>query len=296
MTRPPRSVLPSTPTVHECVSSYFDLQAIPTRFAKKGKAQFVCHSIFLIVIASGTFSSCFPTSPTMRLRGRSSSNSPRRRCGILFSLFSDPFYTGLYFFLQGQEDRFDYCNRPRRNCLEVLYDFPHLRVPFDFLFDLFPPIKPRSFSIASSAAALPGKIQLLVAVVRYRSKLAAPRLGLCSNFLARISIGSGAAKVPIWVRPGAFAFPSSSVGGANEESPPMIMVGPGTGVAPFRSYLTEQLLQQQQRRRFVLFFGCRGQEKDYYFRSEWENLIRTHGHDRFRIVCAFSRDQVSSRG
>ena len=61
-------------------------------------------------------------------------------------------------FVQGQEDLFDYCNRPRRNRLEALFDFHHVHVPFECLFDLFPPIRPRAFSIASSGRALPGQI------------------------------------------------------------------------------------------------------------------------------------------
>ncbi len=67
----------------------------------------------------------------------------------------------------------------------------------------------------------------MVAVVRYHSQLSAPRLGLCSNFLARCC-RPGVDRVPIWARPGAFDF------GATGAEEPLIMVGPGTGVAPFR--------------------------------------------------------------
>ncbi len=70
------------------------------------------------------------------------------------------------FLCQGQEERFDYCNRPRRHCLEVLYDFHHVKVPLEYLFDLFPAIKPRAFSIASSAKALPGTFQKLASSQR----------------------------------------------------------------------------------------------------------------------------------
>ena len=60
----------------------------------------------------------------------------------------------------GQQDLFDYCNRPRRNTLEVLYDFSlHTvpNIPFEYLFDLFPIIKPRSFSIANSLSYMPNR-------------------------------------------------------------------------------------------------------------------------------------------
>ena len=129
---------------------------------------------------------------------------------------------------EGQQDLFDYCNRPRRNSLEVLNDFSiHTvpNIPLEYIFDIFPIIKPRSFSIANSLKAMPNKIQLLVAVVNYKSKLKEPRLGLCSNFLANCMPGQ---KIPIWVKKGTMKIPK-------DPKLPLIMIGPGTGVAPFRS-------------------------------------------------------------
>ena len=119
---------------------------------------------------------------------------------------------------EGQQELYEYCNRPRRNVLEVLYDFSLNTVPsipLDYLFDLMPVIKPRSFSIASSRLNHPDKIQLLVAVVKYRSKLVEPRLGLCSNWLANLDKGH---LVPMWVKKGTFKFPK-------DPHTPLIMVG-----------------------------------------------------------------------
>ena len=78
---------------------------------------------------------------------------------------------------EGQQELYDYCNRPKRNILEVLHDFRYTtpNIPVDFLFDLIPAIKPRSFSIASSPFAHPGRIELLVAVVKFKTNLKAPR-------------------------------------------------------------------------------------------------------------------------
>merc|ERR1712013_741174 len=120
---------------------------------------------------------------------------------------------------EGQQDLYEYCNRPRRHILEVLYDFRHStpNIPFEYLFDLIPPIKPRSFSIASPPGGT--VLELLVAVVRYRSSLKAPRLGLCSNWLASMKPGS---QVPVWVRRGAFTFP--------KEPTPVLMVGPSLAI------------------------------------------------------------------
>uniref|UniRef100_A0A803JEP3 NADPH-dependent diflavin oxidoreductase 1 n=1 Tax=Xenopus tropicalis TaxID=8364 RepID=A0A803JEP3_XENTR len=88
----------------------------------------------------------------------------------------------------GQEELFSYCNRPRRTLLEVLVDFPHTTrcIPATYLLELIPRMRPRAFSIASSMQALPNALQILVAVVQYRSKLIEPRRGLCSTWLASL--------------------------------------------------------------------------------------------------------------
>merc|ERR1712117_767796 len=113
------------------------------------------------------------------------------------------------------------------------YDFRHTtpNIPLEYLFDLIPPIRPRAFSISSSPSAHAGKIQLLVAVVSFKTKLLVKeRLGLCSNFLANCIPGS---LVPIWVRKGTMDFGLDRDTG--ELRGRTICVGPGTGIAPFRS-------------------------------------------------------------
>ena len=84
---------------------------------------------------------------------------------------------------EGQQELYDYVNRPRRNILEVLYDFRHTtpNIPLEYLFDLIPAIKPRAFSIASCHQEARRQLQLLVARVKYRSTLVKPRVGLCST-------------------------------------------------------------------------------------------------------------------
>jgi sulfite reductase alpha subunit-like flavoprotein len=187
-------------------------------------------------------------------------------------------------------DLYDYVNRPRRNILEVLYDFRHTtpNIAFNYLFDLLPPVRPRSFSIASAPSVHGGKVQLLVAVVSFRTQLVKQRLGLCSSFLASCNVGD---KVPIWVKKGTFSFP------LEEQSPqkPMIMVGPGTGIAPFRSFALERLHLDRNnggKSDLVVFFGCRNRRGDYYFADEWENMKASEEVDNgFKFFAAFSRDQ-----
>ncbi|XP_055087384.1 NADPH-dependent diflavin oxidoreductase 1 [Periophthalmus magnuspinnatus] len=181
----------------------------------------------------------------------------------------------------GQDDLHAYCSRPRRTALEVLADFPHTtaEIKVDYLLDLFPEIQPRSFSIASSLKAHPNKLQILVAVVRYKTKLYKPRRGLCSNWLASLNPEKEEVYVPLWVKKGTLKFPK-------DQDTPVIMVGPGTGVAPFRSAIQERTAEGKEAN--VLFFGCRSKSKDFYFKAEWEEKIKA-GH--LTLFTAFSRDQ-----
>ncbi|XP_072310185.1 NADPH-dependent diflavin oxidoreductase 1 [Eucyclogobius newberryi] len=180
----------------------------------------------------------------------------------------------------GQGDLHAYCTRPRRTALEVLSDFPRTtaEVKVDYLLDLFPEIQPRSFSIASSLKAHPNKLQILVAVVCYKTKLYKPRRGLCSNWLASLE-PKKEVYVPLWVKKGTLKFPK-------DKDTPVILVGPGTGVAPFRSVIQERTAEGKTAN--VLFFGCRSESKDFYLKAEWEKMIKA-GH--LTLFTAFSRDQ-----
>nr|XP_061800696.1 NADPH-dependent diflavin oxidoreductase 1-like isoform X2 [Nerophis lumbriciformis] len=182
---------------------------------------------------------------------------------------------------EGQEDLHIYCNRPRRTALEVLADFPQTtaQLKVDYLLDLFPEIQPRSFSIASSLRAYPHRLQILVAVVKYKTKIYKPRRGLCSTWLASLDPTIGDVFVPLWVKKGSLKFPT-------ETNIPVIMVGPGTGVAPFRSALQERIAEGKNAN--VLFFGCRSESKDFYFRSEWKDMTKN---GQLTLFTAFSRDQ-----
>ncbi|XP_075435389.1 NADPH-dependent diflavin oxidoreductase 1 isoform X2 [Ascaphus truei] len=184
----------------------------------------------------------------------------------------------------GQEELYSYCNRPRRTTLEVLFDFPHTTccIGANYLFDLFPRVRPRAFSIASSLRAHPNKLQILMAVVQYKTSLHEPRRGVCSSWLASLSPQEGKVHVPLWVKKGSMKFPS-------DPDTPLILVGPGTGVAPFRAAIQERAAQGYTGS--CLFFGCRGKSKDFYFQPEWEDLAER---GFLTIFTAFSRDQENT--
>jgi sulfite reductase alpha subunit-like flavoprotein len=89
-----------------------------------------------------------------------------------------------------QEELYDYTSRVRRTILEVLSEFRSVRVPRDYIFELFPPLRPREFSIASASQAHPHKVQLCVAIVDYKTKLKARRRGVGTSFLASLPVGA----------------------------------------------------------------------------------------------------------
>ncbi|RVE41573.1 hypothetical protein evm_013777 [Chilo suppressalis] len=182
---------------------------------------------------------------------------------------------------EGQEDWLNYCRRPRRTVLEVLHDFHKSasKLTIQILFELFSSIKCRSFSIASSNFCNMGtRVELLVAVVNYHTKLKKERLGLASNWLKSLIVGD---RIYGWIKKGSLVFPKPTI--------PHIMIGPGTGLAPFRSLLLERNMQNSlSNAKMHLFFGCRYKDKDFLCKCLLETLVERR---RLSLYCAFSRDQ-----
>lgn len=89
--------------------------------------------------------------------------------------------------------------------------------------------------------------------------------------------------MPIWFKSGTLTFPVAS----SPDLPPVIMIGPGTGCAPFRAYIQERVASGQHEN-VVMVFGCRNCDKDFFFKEEWEALV---AEKKLILHCAFSRDQ-----
>ena len=179
---------------------------------------------------------------------------------------------------EGQEELFEYCYKPKRMVIEILGDFPKTsaQIPLDYLPELLPAVKPREFSIASSAKVSPSEMHILVVVVEYQTRLKRPRTGFCSKFLSQLVAGDS---VTASVGKGSFCLPV--------KRQPLIMVGPGSGVAPFRGIIQDRVADGI--RDNLLFFGCRNKLADFYFEEDWRALTTTGD---LRLFAAFSRDQV----
>ncbi|WP_432547933.1 molybdopterin-dependent oxidoreductase [Kineococcus sp. SYSU DK004] len=141
-------------------------------------------------------------------------------------------------------------------------------------------LQPRQYSISSSPAVDPRRVELTVGVTRWQ-RGGRPSGGVCSTFLADRCSRPGAPDVGVFVqRAGHFRLP-------DDPSAPVVMIGPGTGVAPFRAFLHERRALAHPGRNW-LFFGDRRSATDFLYREELEGL-RQDG-VLTRLSLAFSRD------
>ena len=165
---------------------------------------------------------------------------------------------------------------------EIIDVLPGLASPFasaEFV-ALLKKIAPRLYSISSSISAHPDEVHLTVAAVRYDAH-GRSRKGIASTFLADRVGETG--DVPVYIQPSHGFKPPT--GGDT----PMIMVGPGTGIAPFRAFIEERLAIGAKGRNW-LFFGDQKRATDFLYQNQLEGWLKD-GH-LTRLDLAFSRDQA----
>ncbi|XP_016305027.1 nitric oxide synthase, inducible-like [Sinocyclocheilus anshuiensis] len=153
----------------------------------------------------------------------------------------------------------------RPNFLEVLEEFPSLKVPATFLLSQLPLLKPRLYSVSSSLDRHPNELHLTVSVVEYHTQGGKGPLhfGTCSTWLNTIKRGH---TVPCFVhRSGGFHLPE-------DPSTPVILIGAGSGIAPFRSFWQQRIHDMKktglQVSPMTLLFGCRDSETDHLYKVE----------------------------
>jgi sulfite reductase (NADPH) flavoprotein alpha-component len=162
--------------------------------------------------------------------------------------------------------------------LAALQKFPGLRPDPEAFIESLDPLQPRVYSISSSLKTSPGCVSLTVDVVRYEVEKRM-RFGVCSSFLgARVNPGD---RLRVYVQKAhAFALPQ-------DPAKPVIMIGPGTGIAPFRAFLHERQAVKAPGRNW-LFFGHQRSNHDFFYEEEL-TAMRTAGH-LTRLTLAWSRD------
>ncbi|GET28396.1 sulfite reductase flavoprotein subunit alpha [Prolixibacter sp. SD074] len=164
------------------------------------------------------------------------------------------------------------------DALDMLMDFP-AKITASQLVSVLPELSPRLYSIASSQKVYPDEVHITVVAVRYRNR-DRDRKGTCSTFLTdRIEEGSW---IPVFIDHNlGFKMPE-------ELDAPMIMVGAGTGVAPYRSFI-QQRNGDHVNGESWLFFGDQHKKSDFLYREDWEKF-RQQG-VLTELSLAFSRDQ-----
>jgi sulfite reductase (NADPH) flavoprotein alpha-component len=166
-----------------------------------------------------------------------------------------------------------------RGLIDLVMEYPGVVDDPVELVKMLPRLTPRLYSISSSPAAHADEIHATVAVVRYQSHNR-DRGGVCSTLFADRAAVSD--RLPIYIQPNKkFRLPA-------DPHAPMIMVGPGTGIAPFRGFLHERRALGHKGRNW-LFFGERSADTDFLYREELESMF-ADGH-LTRLDTAFSRDQ-----
>ncbi len=166
-----------------------------------------------------------------------------------------------------------------RGLVDLLHAYPGTITDAAELAAILPRLAPRLYSISSSPAAHGREVHCTIAVVRYRSHNR-ERGGVASTMLSdRVAVG---ARLPIYIQPNKkFRLPAADV--------PMIMIGPGTGIAPFRAFLHERQALGHKGRNW-LFFGERSAQTDFLYCDELRQM--TESRHLTRLDTAFSRDQA----
>jgi sulfite reductase (NADPH) flavoprotein alpha-component len=166
-----------------------------------------------------------------------------------------------------------------REVIDILLAYPGARFTARELVKVLRKLQPRLYSVASSPKAHPEAVHLTVAIVRYELH-GRRRHGVCSTFLAdRASAGA----IPVFVHTAKHFRPPE------DPAAPVIMVGPGTGIAPFRAFLQEREATGAGGPSW-LFFGDRNRATDFLYEDEINRWLETGV--LHRLDTAFSRDQA----
>jgi sulfite reductase (NADPH) flavoprotein alpha-component len=168
-----------------------------------------------------------------------------------------------------------------REFIDLLAEFPSAKLTPQELVDHMRKLMPRLYSIASSPRVHPLEIHLTVAIVRYETN-GRERVGVCTTFLAdRVTVAS--TPTPVFVSHSHFGPPEDG-------SKDAVMVGPGTGIAPFRAFVQDRKASGATGRNWV-FFGDQKRASDFLYEEDWDCWLKDGS--LARLDTAFSRDQLT---
>ncbi|XP_038216038.1 NADPH--cytochrome P450 reductase [Zerene cesonia] len=174
-----------------------------------------------------------------------------------------------------------------RNIVHILEDIKSCKPPLDHICELLPRLQPRYYSISSSPKLYPETVHVTAVVVQYETSTGRVNKGVATTWLAenKPEPGKPLPRVPVYIRKSQFRLPLQT-------QTPILMVGPGTGLAPFRGFLQERSFARQNGKEVgdtILYFGCRHRDQDYLYQEELEEYEKNGD---VILNVAFSRDQA----
>jgi len=166
---------------------------------------------------------------------------------------------------EGLKDYGLFIQKERRSIVDILEHFS-CRPPIDLLLEMLPRLHARYYSISSSPKADSSRVAITAVVLQYKIDTRLIK-GVCTNYLADLPIGNN---TPIFIRKSTLRLPI-------QPQAPIIMVGPGTGFAPYRGFLQQLQWKKNQEKEVgetILFFGCRHPKHDEIYKEELEEFVK----------------------
>ncbi|RKP20280.1 NADPH-cytochrome P-450 reductase [Rozella allomycis CSF55] len=182
-----------------------------------------------------------------------------------------------------KERYYDYIINPCRTIINILQEHSSIKIPVNVLYESLPKLQVRYYSISSSSLISPETVSITAVRLEYKTTLGAIRKGIATHFLFNKSqeLNSG---IPVFIRKSNFRLPKNP-------QLPVIMIGPGTGIAPFFAFIQERAFKKSNGQPIgptVLYFGCRNESRDFMYKDELTTYVES---GLLTLHTAFSRDQ-----